>query len=277
MSSAHAPSQSASPAEHAQAPATQDWSAGHAKPHAPQFASSSNRTHAPRHASRPGGHAHVPSVHAVPSGQAFPHAPQFALSSRVSRHVSPQRRSPSTGQAHRPRPQTWSPSQTIPHAPQCAGSSARFTHCPAHSTSSVGHPPHATAPRTASVARLHLKRSIPSYTRLRWLRFTSRRPGRPRPPSESPYLRRPGCGARATTARPGGWGCATARGESDQLSLSSLATCTTAAVSCTWLSWPSRNSRTLCSSSAIASAGISSAAAYASILAFSAGAYTPSA
>ena len=130
--------------------------AGHALPHAPQFALFAVRTTqlpAPRprpgaHWVSPAGQPQVPSTHAAPSGHPVPHAPQLALFVERSTHAFPPRPIGHDVSPPSPQPATHAPlvhvgvppRHTLPQRPQLALSACGFTHVAPQSRSPAGQP-----------------------------------------------------------------------------------------------------------------------------------------
>jgi hypothetical protein len=81
-----APQTSGVAAGHTQAPASQLATAGHARPHRPQFSGSTRRSVqvAPHASGVAAGHAQDPSEQAAPAGHSARHLPQFFAFGLVS-------------------------------------------------------------------------------------------------------------------------------------------------------------------------------------------------
>lgn len=125
-------------AVHVHAPPTHAWvRLVQARPQAPQFAASVERsTHVPPQLTWPVGQ-HLPSVHVVPLAHAAPQAPQFAGSVDVSTHAPAAQLVNPAGQQVPAEQDGVAEGQTFRHAPQFAASVARFTHAVVQSSGQV--------------------------------------------------------------------------------------------------------------------------------------------
>ena len=115
----HCPSQSRFVASgQPQVPRKHFWSAAHALPQAPQFASSkSTLVHVPPQSVPPFGQVQTPFSHDLPPLQTLPHAPQLLSSDWVLTHAPPQSVVPA-GQVQTRFWQVRPPLQTMPQPPQ---------------------------------------------------------------------------------------------------------------------------------------------------------------
>jgi len=118
--------------------AAQNCPAGHALPHAPQFAALVDvSTHAPPQNDCPLGQRHAPMTQLCPPEHALPHAPQCTLLTPVSTHEPAQSIRP-MGHWHAPMTHICPATHALPHAPQCAASVFVSTHVPLHNVCPIG-------------------------------------------------------------------------------------------------------------------------------------------